>query len=103
MIGYDIDGVLDSGFEPTGDFVIISGRTFAEYDNLCRRLAQLAPLYIRGVGEFGDRQAAGEFKALMINHLGVTVFYEDDKIQADIICKLCPRTVVNIVSPPKPR
>ena len=32
MTGYDIDGVLTAGFVPTKKDVVISGRTFAEYD-----------------------------------------------------------------------
>lgn len=96
MNGYDIDGVLSSGLEPKGDFVIISGRTFAEYDQLCQDLAKKAPLYIRGSGKFGDREDAGRFKAMMIKHLGVSHYYEDDQVQARIIMELCPKTQVHI-------
>ena len=55
--GYDIDGVITAGIKPDG--VIISGRTFAEYDNTCKQLAQTNPLYIRGSGKFGDREHSG--------------------------------------------
>lgn len=34
-----------------------------------------APVYIRGSGKYGDQQHAGEFKAYMINLLGVEEFY----------------------------
>jgi len=88
--GYDIDGVLSIGVAPRGDYVIISGRTFAEYDDYARRLAQHAPLFIRGVGEPGDREHAARFKATMIQMLAVTEFYEDDPVQADIIARDCP-------------
>ena len=86
--GYDIDGVITSGVVPDG--VIISGRTFAEYDDTCKKLAQTNPLYIRGNGKFGDREHSGKFKALMIKMLGVNEFYEDDPVQLDLIQKCCP-------------
>jgi hypothetical protein len=99
VIGYDIDGVVTKGLLTVqhgynSGMVIISGRTFAEYDDLARRLASLCPVYIRGVGEYGDVVAAGEFKAMMIKHLGVDTYYEDDPLQASIIRKYCPLTVV---------
>lgn len=92
VIGYDLDGVL-SLVKPTSDIkrelfpvpegsVCISGRTFAEYDDLCKKVALKMPLYIRGVGAYGDRQAAAEFKVMMIRHLNVTLFLEDDLYQA---------------------
>ena len=34
--GFDIDGVITAGIQPDG--VIISGRTFAEYDDICKKL-----------------------------------------------------------------
>jgi len=55
LIGYDIDGVLTAGVKPVGNYVVISGRTFAEYDNFAKQAASLAPVYIRGVGLYGDR------------------------------------------------
>lgn len=95
--GYDIDGVLTSGIQPIGDFVVISGRTFAEYDDFAKKAAQLAPVYIRGSGQYGDRVDAGNFKALTINRLGVTDFFEDDPVQIEIIRKLCPDVQVHEV------
>lgn len=85
MIGYDIDGVLTSGFTPQPNDVVISGRTFVEYDNTAKNAALICPVYIRGVGRRGDKQHAGRFKANMIQILGVTRFYEDDPVQIAII------------------
>lgn len=86
LIGYDIDGVLTSGIKtPTANSVVISGRTFSEYDDFAKQAAQICPVYIRGSGEYGDREDAGNFKAKMIAHLGVTTFYEDDELQIAII------------------
>jgi hypothetical protein len=92
--GYDIDGVLTSGVKPEGNFVIISGRTFAEYDDFAKRAAQLGPLYIRGRGNYGDQIDAGHFKASMINYLGVTTFHEDDDVQIAIIQQHCPNVKI---------
>ena len=94
MVGYDIDGVCTQGVEPTGECVIISGRTWSEYDELCKSLAQKFPLYIRGVGRYGDRRHAGQFKALMIAFLGITEFHEDDPLQAEIIRRENPKVVL---------
>lgn len=93
MKGYDIDGVLTSGIIPEQGSVVISGRTIREYDDFAKAAAQKCPVYIRGVGEFGDQVAAGKFKA-MIKHLGVTEFYEDDQIQIDIIKKTNPKVKI---------
>lgn len=87
LTGYDIDGVLSAGVQPVWPYVVISGRTFAEWDN---RVPWYAPVAIRLVGEYGDRQAAGEFKATMINLWKVDRFYEDDPVQIAIIRANCP-------------
>jgi hypothetical protein len=97
LTGYDIDGVLTAGFTPTGDDVVISGRTFSEYDETAKAAAQICPVYIRGAGKYGDREHAGTFKALMIQHLGVERFYEDDPLQVGIIRQLVPGCDVVVV------
>jgi hypothetical protein len=96
VIGYDIDGTLTGREDLTG-CVVISGRTFAEYDATCKALAALVPVYIRGAGAYGDRQHAGEFKALMISALGVTEYHEDDPVQADIIKARNPNCIIHLV------
>lgn len=85
MTGYDIDGVLTAGVEIEPNSVVISGRTWAEYDDFAKEAAQKCPVYIRGTGTYGNAEAAGQFKAQMIKMLGVTKFYEDDPYQADLI------------------
>lgn len=90
MTGYDIDGVLTAGFTPEPGDVVISGRTFAEYDDVAKRAAQICPVYIRGKGEYGDVVHAGQFKAAMILALGVDRFYEDDPDQIEIIRSFVP-------------
>ena len=93
--GYDIDGVLTNGILPTGNYVVISGRTISEYDSVCADLAKHVPVYVRYSGIRGDRKHAGEFKSAIINMLGVNEFFEDDVIQIEIIKKLCPDCVVH--------
>jgi hypothetical protein len=89
LVGYDLDGTLDGREDLTG-CVVISGRTFAEYDQLAKSLAARVPVYIRGSGAYGDRREAAEFKAMMIRSLGVTEYHEDDLFQAEIIQALVP-------------
>lgn len=104
LIGVDLDGVLTDWQAPdtTEQCVCISGRTWEEYDGTCRSVAAMMPLYIRGVGKVGDREHAGQFKATMIQMLGVSQFFEDDVLQADIIFKACPDvTVVLVGAPPE--
>jgi hypothetical protein len=98
LVGYDMDGVLTAGVRPGDDmWVVISGRTWAEYDDFARTVAAQVPVYIRGSGVYGDREGAARFKAMMINRLGVDEFHEDDPKQADIIRDLCPGVEVVMV------
>ena len=92
--GYDFDGVTTVGIPFVQPCVIISGRTFAEYDEHIKHYASIVPVYIRGVGNFGDSIHAGEHKAAMINLLGVGEFFEDDPKQIEIIRKNCPKCTV---------
>ena len=87
LYGYDIDGVAAKNIELKKPYVVISGRTFEEYHKGGHpaRLAQDVPVYIRGQGELSDWYEAGKFKAMMVNYLGVTEFYEDSKLQAKFI------------------
>jgi len=99
ITGYDIDGVLTAGYTPKPGDVVISGRTFAEYDKTAKQAAQICPVYIRGSGRFGDDRDAGEFKAIMIQRLGVTKFYEDSETQIEIIKRINPDVEIVHVRP----
>lgn len=83
--GYDIDGTLTTGLKPIEPYVVISGRTFSEYNDVTKKLARDAPVYIRGCGKYGDQASAARFKGDMINMLGVEEYYEDDPVQINII------------------
>jgi hypothetical protein len=89
--------VLTKGIVPVSPYVVISGRTFREYDKFVSELASVAPVYIRGIGSYGDQQHAGKWKALMVSVLGVTDFYEDDPIQAELITKINPNCTVHLI------
>lgn len=90
MIAYDLDGALPLGTYPPKGSVVITGRTFSEWDDRVRDMAMHAPVYVRGVGKVGDREHAALFKAEVITLLGITVFYEDDEEQVQIIAEHCP-------------
>lgn len=99
MIASDIDGTWLNltPVEQAGVTAFITGRTFSEYDAFAKELAQSRPVYMRGVGEVGGNEQAGEFKALVINWLGVTTFYEDNPLHQNIIHNNCPNCTVVMV------
>lgn len=49
MRGYDIDGTVCGGANlvPLPPCIFISGRTFGCWDDTCKRLAQIGPVYIQ--------------------------------------------------------
>ena len=83
--GYDIDGVLTKGIKPIEPYVVISGRMFTRFQETVREIGTNAPIYLRPYGSRLDRELAGEWKAEMINKLGVTDFWEDDPVQSKVI------------------
>ena len=94
MNGYDIDGTLSAGVIPEEPYVVISGRTWNEWDD---SQSWHVPVAIRGVGVYGDSVDAANFKVTMINLWEVTDYYEDDTRQADIIKANCPYCTVHVV------
>lgn len=94
LVGWDIDGVITAGLQPQSGAVVVSGRTWAEYDDVAKTIAAQFPTYIRGKGEYGDHEAAAYFKATMIWILGITEFHEDHPLQAKIIAGCCPNVTV---------
>lgn len=100
LYGYDIDGVCSKNIEKKSPYVVISGRTISEWNdgNLYTELSKNCPVFIRCKGMPGDRNDAANFKAMMINYLGVTEFYEDETYQAGIIMQQCPKCKVIIIN-----
>lgn len=97
FVATDFDGTYGRKVEPAPPEqprCCITGRTFSEYDKSIANVASKMPVYIRGTGKVGDGVHAGEFKASMINLLGVTHFMEDDPGQMAIIQERCPHVVI---------
>lgn len=95
--GYDIDGVLTAGVKPQGDYVVISGRLRSSWSNTVKEIGTTAPIYLRPFGEYDDHYAAGKWKGMLIEYLGVGVFYEDVPLQASIIKTISPKCKVILV------
>lgn len=96
MIGCDIDGVLTTGFRPEEpDYVIISGRKTDHWPNTLKDFDRLGKrIYLRPIFFPGD---SPHWKAAMIQWLGITKFYEDDRNQAREIRRICPTCAVHLV------
>lgn len=93
MIGYDFDGVVSTGkFRVYPDDVIITGNVY--HEGVMKKLQELKikarvyfPPDLRGAH---SDLAAAVWKSEMIRRIGVTEFYEDSKIQRDVIEASCP-------------
>lgn len=95
MIGYDYNGVVDTGqFIPTSEDVIITGNTLPmaksvlvwllEHDIYCP--VYFMP-YLQGANNI---LITAIWKVEMIQKLNLTKFYEDNATQFEIISKCCP-------------
>jgi len=103
--GYDIDGVLTHGIKPFGNICFaITGRSFEEADHTYAQFKEwsikdcaiyFCPLPSKDI----TREKAAYWKANMIQTLGVTVFFEDDLLQADIILRQLPNLMIHMVRP----
>lgn len=104
--GYDIDGVLlpyngAEGLVPQEPYIIVSGRNYTQFYNTVNKLREkgiYGPILLRPSSKVGDRVQSGEWKANVINFAGVTTFYEDEDLQAEIIRKECPNCKVIMVT-----
>jgi len=92
---YDYDGVASEGIELQEGAPIITGRSFEELDKVD---IKGHPVYFNPK-TFAEKnlQNSAEWKAEMINKLGIEEFFENEDEQADIIEKLCPNCNVNRV------
>ncbi len=102
MRSYDMDGVITAGVVPTKPCIILSGRVVEGLADTVAQLAQLGvdptiPVYLRPFGSPADRDAAGHWKAAVIQVAGIEEHFEDDLIQARIIMEKCPRTAVRLI------
>lgn len=97
LVATDFDGTFGSTVNPkppSKPTLCITGRTFHEFNDDIKDVANTMPVYIRGTGAVGDAHHAARFKATMIKELGVTHFLEDDPVQITIIHKICPEVVI---------
>ena len=113
--GFDFDGVVSIGICPGPDDVIITGRSFDEaaYVNSVLKNRNIFNAVFfnpittadRETGTERSRSCSGNHKARVINQLArnnifVSIFFEDDEIQKEIIeaeCKDQGVIVVHIV------
>lgn len=93
MIGYDFNGVVDTGkYVPTINDVIITSN-HADYAvkatlDWLREHNITCPVYFNPYSH--SPVSGGVWKSEMINKLKIIKFYEDDQIQFDIIKASCP-------------
>ena len=93
IIGYDFNGVADSGrYRIYPDDVIITGNTY--HLGVIERLGELdikARVYFPpDVRMSNNPNAVAVWKSEMIRRVGVGQFYEDDPVQYKIIKDSCP-------------
>lgn len=93
MIGYDFNGVVDTGkFRVYPDDVIITGNTF--HEDVLHQLREMdikARVYFPPDTRMGNqRRAVAAWKSEMIRRTGCTQFFEDDTLQVEIIRECCP-------------
>lgn len=95
MIGYDFNGVVDSGvFIPTVNDVIITGNTLPMVQSVLNWLKehdiQCAVYFMPYKNGANNRELTGMWKSEMILRLNCERFYEDDPLQYQIIKNCCP-------------
>ncbi len=96
LAGYDYDGTITAGVEPAEPYLVISGRTKAEAGPL--KVFGDRALHRRS-GEPGDREDAARFKARTIEDHDISLFWEDDPLQADMIRAATECLVITPTSP----
>lgn len=93
--GCDLDGTYLSGFRPEEtDYIFITGRKAPDWANTIRQVGIERLIYFRPIWFPGDSQ---HWKAMIIQQMKLTKFYEDDINQAREIKRTCPQCQVVIV------
>jgi len=97
MIGYDFNGVVDTGkFIPisAADDVIITGNTLSMVNEVMSWLQShgilCAVYFMPYKNGANNRELTAMWKSEMILRLGCSMYYEDDPLQHLIIEKSCP-------------
>ena len=95
---FDIDGVISIGIHPGPDDVIITGRSFEEYEETAEMLHSKGiynqVFYSPVPYSEKTREISGHHKARIIKALEIERCFEDDPIQVAIIRALCDNCVV---------
>lgn len=106
IIGYDFDGVITHGVRPIpGRSVIITGRSWKQHRHTLDQMKALGvdcPVYFSPSPQNSSPEGAARWKAHLIEHIGISIFYEDDAMQAHMIEDLCPGVKV-VLHDPKSR
>lgn len=94
IIGYDFNGVVDTGrFVPTSKDVIITGNTLPMVPSVMEYLDRngiVCAVYFNPYKNgANNRHLVGVWKSEMIMRLGCKRFHEDDPLQYEIIKASC--------------
>jgi len=95
MIGYDFNGVVDTGkYIPIDNDVIITGNTLPMVNSVLdwlRNAGIICAVYFMPYKNgANNRELTAMWKSEMILRLGCDMFYEDDILQWEIIKQCCP-------------
>ena len=98
MRGFDYDGVITKGMLPGTNDVIITGRcpedverTYSDMESrgIKFRTVYFMPPKFKQRGTIEGRENTGRWKALMIELLELSEFFEDDSVQFKTIVEEC--------------
>lgn len=93
MIGFDFNGVVDTGNKrPSIDTVIITGNTYVAgvLDYLNTHGIKCAVYFPPDKRMSNNHNAVAVWKSEMIRRLGLTEFYESNKQEWEILRDSCP-------------
>lgn len=95
---YDYDGVVSIGIKPEKGAPIITGRSIDEIEKIDKETKRNHPVYFNPIGlNEKSLKKEIEWKAKMINLLGIEEYYEDTAEVVDGLLKLCPKcNIINV-------
>lgn len=100
IVAHDIECLIYPSLLPKHPYgeddkvVIISGRTFEEWEKSGKSIAKDFICYVRGSGETGDYIHSAYWKAFVINEIDVDVYFEEDPRQVTILRNTCTHTLI---------
>lgn len=97
---YDYHGVLDAGVEAPEDAIVITGTDEREEGNEIRAELPGAKIYFyqhpEDLTDANRNVKIGAYKAMMINHLGIEKYYEDEPEQVLLLKELTKAEIVPV-------